>query len=502
MKIKRLLAASAFLISGFAGAQTYTTTNICTGLQYPVAFDFLPDGRIYLTQKGDGNTPTTPGTAIIKAYNSNFSLIGTFYDLSDSVNSDFERGLLGITADPDFTNNHYIYTYYVHQYNNSERLRIVRFTEANNVGTSPAVIFDLDITSYNIPGNHVGGNLHFRPSDPNHIYFTIGDLAHNQTSAGNYAQMLTLPFGKTLRIGKDPVPAGYDVHSVGGFGCNVPTDNPFYDDGNPSTGNCDIIWTYGHRNPFDFCFSPVSDSMYCSENGLNAWDEMNMIHRGANYGWNTCEGFYMNSSTTTPCNLAGSVLPLEDWSNPPALTGILYYSGQVMPEFDNHMLVADNDYARIYDLTLGNAPAYDTVVSRTQWQDLAGGLTTMKEGTDGCIYAMKGGYTTSGLIYRICPQGLGTEDFENPYFSFTQNSPNPFSTTTTIAFTMKQNTQATIVLYDMFGREVAVLADGMQSEGKHQLTIDAQQLQLAPGNYFCTMESGGAVQSIKLSVTE
>lgn len=501
MKITRLLILlTVFVLAKNLQAQTYTTTNICTGLTYPVAFDFLPDNRIILTQKGGTSGMAT--TAQIKMYDSNFSYIGVFYDLSDSVNADFERGLLGITADPDFNTNHYIYTYYVHLYNSSERLRIVRFTENNNLGTNPTVIFDLDITSYNIAGNHVGGNLHFRPSDPNHIYFTIGDLAYHQTSAGNYASMLTLPFGKTLRIGKDPVPTGYDVHSVGGFGCNVPTDNPYYDDGNPATGNCDIIWSYGHRNPFDFCFSPVSDSMYSSENGLNAWDEMNMIHRGANYGWNTCEGFYMNSSTTTLCNYPGSVLPLEDWANPPALTGILYYSGQVMPEFDNHVLVADNDYARIYDLTMGNAPAYDTVLNRVTWQDLAGGLTTMKEGTDGCIYAMKGGYTTSGLIYRICPQGLGEEDFINPYFSFSQNVPNPFTTTTTLKYTMKQDASAVIVLYDMFGREVSVLADGMQTQGAHELTIDAQKLQLAPGTYFCSMESNGSVQSVKIIVAE
>jgi glucose/arabinose dehydrogenase len=505
MKITRILLFISFVaLVGTASAQTYTTTSLCTGLQYSVAFDFAPDGRIFLTQKGDGNTPSTTGSAIIKVYTMGGTFLANFYDLSDSCDSYFEQGLLGIAIDPDFVSNHYVYTYYCHIIGSNKRLRIVRFTENNNLGTNPTVIFDIDITSYNIAGNHVGGNLHFRPSDPNHIYFTIGDLAYHQTSSGNYAQMLDKPFGKTLRIGKDPVPAGYDVHSSGGFGCNVPTDNPYYDDGNPLTGNCDIIWSYGHRNPFDFCFSPVSDTMYNSENGLNAWDEVNVVHRGANYGWNTCEGFYMNSSTTTPCNLAGSTLPMEDWSNPPALTGILYYSGTVMPEFDNHLLVADNDNGRIYDLTLGNSPAYDTMISRVTWQDFPSGvgLTTLKQGSDGCIYAMKGGYTTSGLIYRICPQGLGEEDFINPYFSFAQNQPNPFTTTTTLKYVMKQDAPARIVLYDMFGREVSLLSDGLQPQGTHEITIDAQKLQLAPGTYFCSMESNGAVQSVKMIVGE
>ncbi|MEO5642112.1 MAG: PQQ-dependent sugar dehydrogenase [Bacteroidia bacterium] len=505
MKIIRLLLIVCLISPATAlFAQVYTTTQICTGLQQSVAFDFSPDARIFLTQKGDGNIPSSAGTAIIKTYTSTGVFLSNFYDLSDSVNSDFERGLLGICVDPDFLTNHYVYAYYNHELAGSERIRIVRFTEVANVGTLPMVIFDLDITSYNIPGNHVGGNIHFRPSDPTHIYFTIGDLAHNQTSAGNYASLLTLPFGKFLRIGKDPVPAGSNVHAVGGFSCNVPTDNPFYDDGNPSTGNCDIIWSYGHRNAFDFCFSPVTDSLYSSENGLNTWDEVNMIHKGAYYGWNTCEGFYNRGSTTVPCSDPNSVLPIEDWSNPPALTGALFYSGSLMPEFDNHLLIADNDLGQIYDLTMGNAPAYDTMLSRVTWQNFPPGvgLTTLKQGIDGCVYAMKGGYTSSGLIYKICPQGLGTEDFNNNYFSLQQNQPNPFSTTTTLNYSIKQNTKVKIVLYDMFGREVAVLADGTQAEGNHTLEINAQVLNLAAGNYFCSMQGEGAVQSVKISVVQ
>lgn len=506
MKIIRLLFVLAFLLpAGFLKSQVYTTTNLCTGLQMSVAFDISPDARIFLTQKGDGATPSAPGSAIIKTYTLAGVFVANFYDLSDSVNSDFERGLLGIECDPDFLTNHYVYAYYNHNLSGSERIRIVRFTEVANVGTNPQVIFDLDITSYNIPGNHVGGNLHFNPNDPTHIYFTIGDLAYQQTGSGNYAPLLTLPYGKFLRIGKDPITVGnptYNVHSVGGFGCNVPTDGPFYDDGNPSVGNCDIIWSYGHRNAFDFCFSLANDSLYSSENGLNTWDEVNMIHRGEQYGWNTCEGFYNRGSTTVLCSDATSILPIEDWANPPALTGVLHYSSTVMPEFDNHLLVADNDFGRIYDLTLGNSPAYDQFVSRTTWQDLTGGLTTLKQGPEGCIYAMKGGYTTTGLIYRICPQGLGTEDFENPYFTLQQNAPNPFSTTTTLSYTMKQNSMVKIVLYDMFGREVAVLADGQQTEGKHNLEINAEELGLAAGNYFCSMQGNAFSQSVKISVTK
>lgn len=473
--------AAAFLSVNGLNAQ-YTTTTLCTGLQMPVAFDIAPDdARFFITQKGDGNTPASAGTATIRVYNSAGTFLNTFYDLSDSVNSDFERGLLGITFDPNYVSNKYVYVYYNHIYGGDERIRIVRFTDVNNVGTNPTIIFDLDVSN-SIPGNHVGGNLHFRPSDSTHIYFTIGDLAYQQTNPTlNYANKLTNPYGKVLRIGKSPL-------------APPPTDNPYYDDGNPLATNCDWIWSYGHRNSFDFCFSPTTDSMYCSENGLNSWDEVNMIHKGGFYGWANCEGFYNNSSTTTMC-ATPDIDPIEDWASPPAVTGVLFYSSQVMPEFDNHLLVADNDFARIYDITLGNAPAYDQFVSRTQWQDLPGGLTTLKQASDGCVLAMKGGYTTSGLINRICPVGLGTPEFERSNFYMGESYPNPTTGTTTITYKMQTAAQATIILYDIFGREVAVLADGMQPAGETQLVIDTQALGLTAGVYYCNMVSEGSTQS-------
>lgn len=488
--MKKLLLALFALITLSTGKMMaqYTVTTLLSSLSNPVAFDFTPNyDRIFLTQKGG-----VSGMAVdaqIKVYNISGTYIGIFYDLTDSVNSDFERGLLGIALDPDFTNNHYVYVYYNHLYGGDERIRIIRLTENNNVGSNPTIIFDLDV-SESIAGNHVGGNLHFRPSDPNSIYFTIGDLAYQQTNQSlNYAQMLNKPFGKFLRISK----TGMNV---------IPTDNPFYDDGDPNVGNCDYIWTYGHRNAFDFCFSPVSDSLYSSENGLNTWDETNMIHKGRNYGWNTCEGNYLNGSTTTPCSISNSVLPIEDWGAPlPAVTGILYYTGQVMPEFDNHLLVADNDYARIYDITLGNAPVYDQFVSRTTWQDLTGGFTTLREGSEGCVYVMEGGYTTNGKIKKICPQGLTIAE-NGSLFGNILVSPNPCSTECKVSYTLPKAMHMTAALYDITGRKMADLLDAEQGSGAQSIHIDAAGMGLTPGAYFCRLQTEGSMQTVKLVITK
>lgn len=484
--LKKILILILFAVN--CSAQTFWTSTVITNLNRPVAFDFAPDGRIFVTLKGGITGPAN--TAQIVVYASNYDSLGIFYDLSDSTDADFERGLIGIAIDPDFSVNHFVYCYYVHLYNADERLRIVRFTENNNLGTNPTIIFDYDVAE-NIPGTHVGGNLHFRPSEPDKLYFTIGDLGSHQTdTALNYARKLLTPFGKTLRMNKDGT---------------IPSDNPFYDDGNILSGNCDLIWSYGHRNAFDFCFSPVNDSFYVSENGLSSWDEVNMIHPGKNYGWNECEGNYKNSSISIPCDDTTSVLPITTWGVPlGGVTGILFYSGNVIPGLDNHLLVADNNYGNIFDIALGNAPFYDTVLSNTFLIDptSVAGLTTLKQGTDGCIYALNGGYLTNGNIFRICPSWMNVMENENAAFLLQQNFPNPFSTSTTIHYFLKEKTQLRIVLFDMTGKEVAVLKDETGVTGQYALTIDAAAHGLAPGTYFCSFQAEKSNQNVKVTVIE
>jgi glucose/arabinose dehydrogenase len=468
--MKKILFA-LYILTFTLKAQTYVQSTVVSGLNYPVAFDIAPDGRFFATQKG-GNSGMAVD-AYIKVYSSTGTFLSNFYNLSDSCNSDFERGLLGIELDPDFTNNQYVYVYYNHNYNGDERIRIVRFTEVSNVGTNPTIIFDLDVSN-SIAGNHVGGNLHFRPSEPGIIYFTIGDLAYQQGNASlNYANKITNPYGKILRINRDG---------------SIPTDNPFYDDGNPLSTNCDWIWSYGHRNPFDFCFNKTNDTLYCSENGWNTWDEVSVIRKGGNYGWATCEGNYLNSSTTNLCNLSGDVLPITTWGSPlPAITGILFYEDNDWPALNKHLLIADNDYGRIYDCTMGNAPAYDIVNSKVQLGDLttSGGLTTLRKGNDSCFYAMKGGYTTSGVIYRVCPPATtGMDNYS--VFNDINVFPVPAYNEINISFNCDKTGSSTVKITDIQGKSVMNELIEVNA-GYNEVVIKNIFTKLGKGLYFLTI---------------
>ena len=102
------------------------------------------------------------------------------------------------------------------------------------------------------------------------MYLTFGDRYEGRS------QDLTNVFGKVLRFNLDGT---------------VPTDNPFYDGAGP---NADEIWAYGFRNPYRASFDEVTGRLWVGDVGGNvdtsAYEEVNLVERGGNYGWPACEG--------------------------------------------------------------------------------------------------------------------------------------------------------------------------------------------------------------------
>lgn len=453
-----------FLANSYA---QYTKTDIVTGIDYPVCLTIADDGRYFVSLKG-GTGASATQNARVDVYNSNGTFQASLWDFTDSTENYFERGVLGVELDPDFNTNHYVYVFYNHNLG-SDKIRVFRFTETNGVGSSPQVIFDLD--DPHSAGNHTGGNIHFGPDGK--LYIAIGDRAVQ----ANSQDITNNPFGKIVRLNADGT---------------IPTDNPFYDDGNPATGNDDRIWSYGHRNQFDFTFSTANDSLYSSENGLNTWDEVNMIHKGGNYGWPTCEGFFLQGSTTNACNLAGAIDPLDDWNAPlPAVTGIMIYDHTLMPSLSNHLLVCDYDGGDITDFTLGNAPIYDIVTARSSFPGSLNltGLTDMTIGNEGCIYVIQGGYTSNGKITRLCPTGMSVDEDTQASFSV---FPNPATAEITLGIS-NELINGQMVIKNMIGQ--TVYSNQINST---QVKLDISNLD--NGVYFVVMENNGVVLSQKLII--
>lgn len=252
-----------------------------------------------------------------------------------SLNPAFdERGLLSLALHPDFANNGRIFIYYQLppraggpapgvSWNNLSR--ISEFTVSLNELTadlnSEKVILEWDDPQF----NHNGGTLLF--GYDNYLYISIGDgggandtgPGHVEdwypTNAGGNAQDIESNFlGKILRI---------DIDAASPYG--IPAANPFID----KPGR-DEIFAFGFRNPYRMSFDMARPHyLIVADAGQNLWEEVNVISKGGNYGWNVKEGFHCfnaaNNLTVLPsCPLLDNrdkeiidpVLELNNWQNP------------------------------------------------------------------------------------------------------------------------------------------------------------------------------------------
>jgi glucose/arabinose dehydrogenase len=331
----------------------------------PVAMAFDPQGRLFYTEK------TTGQVRLFANGNLQANPVITF-----SVNANFERGLLGIAIDPNFNTNHYIYVYHTCADFGEcpKQNRVVRFTENNGVGSSPTTIF----TATQTAGNHVGGNIHFGPDGK--LYVTVGDNA-------------------TWENGQDLTARNAKLHRINPDG-TAPADNPrFAEEALPS------IYAYGLRNSFDFTFDPLAPAtrprIFASENGPGCDDEMNRIEPGHNYGWRSS----YPCDDPSPSPEFNTIPPL--WYTGPgqcciAPTGIEVYDGDQIPQWKNHLFMANYNPGSLYHFYLTEdrnwVASYKRVEGVTANMDI-------ETGPDGALYYLEGGGYVEGTLKRIVGPG-------------------------------------------------------------------------------------------------
>jgi len=281
-----LMSLAAFCLPSQSVAATlppgFTETSI-SGLSNPTAFAIHPDGRIFVTQQ-------TGAVRVIK----NGVLLPTPFT-TVTTDSFFERGLLGIAFDPDYATNKFIYVYYTATSPTTHN-RVSRFT-ANSANEDVAVagselaILDLETLS---AGNHNGGAIHFGPDGK--LYVAVGDNASSSNS-----QSLSNRLGKMLRINSDGT---------------IPGDNPTAFPGitGSPTGLNQAIWAVGLRNPYTFGIQPGTGRMYINDVGQNTWEEIDDGVAGRNFGWPSCEGGFLQGSST-PCTNPNFTNPVYSYSS-------------------------------------------------------------------------------------------------------------------------------------------------------------------------------------------
>lgn len=207
-------------------------------------------------------------------------------ELEQTLSTASEAGLLGLVLAPDFEQSNEAYAYYTYERGRNQFNRIVVLQLENNRWLEKNVLLD------EIPSGtyHHGGRIKIGPD--NKLYATTGDASNPQT-----AQDMNTLGGKILRLNLDG---------------SVPEDNPF-----PNS----YVYSYGHRNPQGITWSP-DGTMYASEHGQSANDEINKIRAGQNYGWPLIEGKEEQEGLMSPMFTSGN-------ENTWAPSGMAFYKNKL-----------------------------------------------------------------------------------------------------------------------------------------------------------------------------
>src|SRR5690606_26703611 len=217
------------------------------------------------------------------------------------------HGLLGFTPHPEFKEYPYVYLHYTFRIplddtREDVKSRIVRYTFTNDTLIEPFILLDSIIgKTY-----HNGSRLVISPGEK--LFFSMGDAGEPDLSQDNNHFN-----GKILRVNLDG---------------STPDDNPI-------PGNA--VWSRGHRNPQGLVYA-ANGNLYSSEHGPNNDDEVNLIVRGANYGWPDVNGFCDLENEKNFCKDSTITEPLKAWTPTVATAGLDYYGYDHIPEWNNTLL--------------------------------------------------------------------------------------------------------------------------------------------------------------------
>ncbi len=305
-------------------------------LSFSQPLEYLPAGdtgnRVFVVEKGGrilsfDNTPEAAQADV-------------FLDLTGRVDSSAsEKGLLGMAFHPQFAQNGYFYV----NYTNDTETVIARYQV--NPADSKQGLPDSEQILLTIPqpfANHNGGHLIFGPDG--YLYIGTGDGGSGGDPQGN-AQNLKSLLGKMLRIDVD--------HPQGDKLYGIPADNPWI--GN-TDGNREEIFAYGLRNPWKYSFDLPTNRLWVADVGQNVMEEIDLVEKGQNYGWNIMEGSLCYPESAN-CSQEGLKLPVWEYRQPigKSITGGYVYRGTQIPSLGGAYVYGDFVTGVIWALRLDNA---------------------------------------------------------------------------------------------------------------------------------------------------
>lgn len=313
-----------------SGTPSIALTPFVSGLSSPIDFQTPDDGsgRIFIVQQS--------GT--IRIVSGGSLLTTPFLDITSKVNFDSaEQGLLGLAFHPNYSQNKLFYLNYDRLSGGQMQTVIAEYQlSADPNAADPASERILLTVNQPFP-NHKGGQMAFGPDG--FLYIAFGDGGGGGDPQGNGQNRQTL-LGKIVRIGVDP-PFSTGLQYA------IPADNPFV-----GTSDRGEIFAYGFRNPWRFSFERGATRLFVADVGQDKFEEVDLVEKGLNYGWNTMEGAHC-FNPSSGCSMTGLTLPIAEYDHNEGATviGGYVYHGTAISGLAGAYVFGDFGNGRIYQLT-------------------------------------------------------------------------------------------------------------------------------------------------------
>jgi glucose/arabinose dehydrogenase len=340
----------------------YRVQPIAAGLSQPWSIAFLPQGRMLVTERA-GAMRIVSRTGQVSA-----PLAGL-----PAIRKGELGGLFDVVLDPQFARTRRIYFIFLEQRGPLAGLAIAH---ARLDGAHPAlrdvrVIFrahpDMDADT------NLGGRLLF--GRDGFLYATIGDRF-----LGSEAQRLDSDLGKVIRIAADGT---------------IPSDNPFV----RTPGALPEIYALGQRNTEGIA-ADGKGRIWTLENGPKGGDELNLLRKGANYGWPviTYGRGYDDGRIGTGTAAPGLVQPVYYWDPSIATSGLAVYDGRLAPAWRGNIFMASLKGRHVARLVLsgGRVVAEEQILG-----ELKARIRDVREGPDGALYVLTD--AAQGQLLRLTP---------------------------------------------------------------------------------------------------
>ncbi|MEA5427907.1 PQQ-dependent sugar dehydrogenase [Arcicella lustrica] len=342
----------------------YQVSNLTTNLSNPWGITALPDGRLLITEKAGRMRIVSPTTGEVS---NPISGIPT-------VNSAGQGGLLGLCLDPVFTSNRMVYWVFSESVSGGTVTSVAKARLANNETSMEGIsVIYRSNTPYN--GNlHYGGRVVFDRTG--NLIVSIGERSSSEIRT--MAQSANSSLGKVVRITTNGQPA---------------SGNPTFSQSNALLE----LFTMGHRNPQGLAVHPVTGDVWQSEHGPRGGDEINRLQAGSNYGWPVVTygieygGQAIGSAIQQQ---SGMEQPVYYWDPVVSPSGMTFYSGNRIPEWQNNLFIGSLSGTHIVRLVIENnkVTGEERLLSNEgqRFRDIT-------QGIDGALYAI----TDQGRLYKI-----------------------------------------------------------------------------------------------------